>query len=376
MHVSTAIQNQSQSPVTVPPLRGPSNQVIDTMNSKQYQVIDVKQLNNCNNKTANKIVKVKEIPHQMINKDHRVTWLPSLNNSIVQPQLQSQQIYQFQQIRQQKLSRQQTYVTQSDKVQSVYQQQPHLFVTATLQQRQQFQQQQQTHISRAQQQHQRVQHLQQQQEQQQQQQKQQLKQQKQQEREQQQQKQQERKQQQMQRQQMQQPRLQQQQVQQPRLQQQQVQQPRLQLHQVQQQQQLQLQQMQPQQQNVNSITVTPLQSNIYQATVMPLPMYMQQQQQQQPIDVGNKFLLNYALSKECVPYQSATDNVIPTNSVNNIIPITMNTTMQQISQKPERYICICCPGFECNSIQEFTVHERSPKHEARSRYNGISYAPR
>jgi len=356
MHKSTAIQNQSQLPATVSTLC-PSNQVIDTTNSKQYQVIDMKQVNNYSNKTENKVIKVKEKP-QVVNKDHIVTWLPSLNNSMqpqsVQPHLQSQQIYQLQQMPQQILPYPQTLsslstVTQSHKkVQSVYQQQPPLLVTTTLQQMQQLKQQQQTQKLQAQQQqiqplqqqpqHLQPQHLQpqhlQQQQQQQQLKKQQL--------------------------------TQQQQKQQ--VQQQQVQQPLMQS-----QQQLQLQQVQ-QQQSINSITVTPLQSNMYRATIMPLSIYLQHQQQQQPID-GHKFLLNYALSKECVPYQSATDNVIPTNSVNNT-PLAINTTMQQISQKPERYICVCCPGFECNSIQQFTVHERSAKHEARSHYNGTSYAPR
>ncbi|KYN42907.1 hypothetical protein ALC56_02710 [Trachymyrmex septentrionalis] len=46
---------------------------------------------------------------------------------------------------------------------------------------------------------------------------------------------------------------------------------------------------------------------------------------------------------------------------------------QLISQNPDRYICIYCPGFECGSMQEFALHEHSSKHEARSRYNNVTY---
>ncbi|EGI68018.1 Gastrula zinc finger protein 5-1 [Acromyrmex echinatior] len=70
-------------------------------------------------------------------------------------------------------------------------------------------------------------------------------------------------------------------------------------------------------------------------------------------------------------YQLHPTNLIPT-STDNVMLVTVNT-MQQVSQNPDRYICIYCPGFECGSVQEFALHEHSPKHEARSRYNNVTY---
>ncbi|KAG5307747.1 ZG5 protein, partial [Pseudoatta argentina] len=157
---------------------------------------------------------------------------------------------------------------------------------------------------------------------------------------------------------------QQQQQQQQKLQQQ-IQQPQLQ------QQQQQVQQLHQQSQH--------LQQQLQRHLQLQLQLQQQQQlqhqqhqslQQQQQLNVGNN-VMHYIISKTDMSYQLHPTNLIPT-STDNVMLVTVNT-MQQVSQNPDRYICIYCPGFECGSVQEFALHEHSPKHEARSRYNNVTY---
>ncbi|XP_018371086.1 PREDICTED: uncharacterized protein LOC108766343 isoform X2 [Trachymyrmex cornetzi] len=152
--------------------------------------------------------------------------------------------------------------------------------------------------------------------------------------------------------------------------QQQLQQPQLQQTQHQQQQQQQVQQLHQQSQH--------LQQQLQQHLQLQLQLQQQQQlqhqqhqplQQQQQLNVGNN-VMHYIISKTDMSYQLR-PNLMPT-STDNVMLVTVNT-MQQISQNPDRYICIYCPGFECGSVQEFALHEHSPKHEARSHYNNVTY---
>lgn len=99
---------------------------------------------------------------------------------------------------------------------------------------------------------------------------------------------------------------------------------------------------------------------------------LQQQQQQQQVNINN--IMQYLMSKTDMSYQLTSNNVVPTNNPDNVMLVAVNT-MLQISKNPDRYICVSCPGFECGSVQEFTLHEHSPKHEARSNYNSITYIP-
>ncbi|KAL6440034.1 hypothetical protein ACFW04_002991 [Cataglyphis niger] len=131
--------------------------------------------------------------------------------------------------------------------------------------------------------------------------------------------------------------------------------------------------------NIGTMAVKPFLQTI-QVQRPPSPAYpqhqyqqqQQQQQQQQYTSIGND-VRNYPniLPKDSVSYQ-APNNVVSANSANVIL---MNT-MLQVSQNPERYICILCPSFECSSVQDFVLHMRSSKHEAHSNYNSSSYVPR
>ncbi|KAG5336607.1 ZG5 protein, partial [Acromyrmex charruanus] len=177
----------------------------------------------------------------------------------------------------------------------------------------------------------------------------------------------------------------QQQIQQPQLQQQQKLQQQIQQPQLQQQQKLQQQiqqpQLQQQQQQVQQLHQQSqhLQQQLQRHLQLQLQLQQQQQlqhqqhqslQQQQQLNVGNN-VMHYIISKTDMSYQLHPTNLIPT-STDNVMLVTVNT-MQQVSQNPDRYICIYCPGFECGSVQEFALHEHSPKHEARSRYNNVTY---
>ena len=156
------------------------------------------------------------------------------------------------------------------------------------------------------------------------------------------------------------------------------QQPQLQQTQQQQIQQSQLQQQQRQVQQLHQQSQH-LQQQLQRHLQLQLQLQQQQQlqhqqhqplHQQQQLNVGNN-IMHYIISKRDMSYQLHPTNLIPT-STDNVMLVTVNT-MQQVSQNPDRYICIYCPGFECGSVQEFALHEHSPKHEARSRYNNVTY---
>ncbi|XP_071576260.1 uncharacterized protein [Temnothorax nylanderi] len=173
--------------------------------------------------------------------------------------------------------------------------------------------------------------------------------------------------------------------QQPQLQQQPQQQQfqkQLQQSQLQQLQQLQQQQQQPQQLQQQQQLRQQLQQHLQQQSQQLQQMQQQQQlqmqlqmqqQQQQQMNIGNN-VMQYVISKAGQSYQLSPSNMIPTSS-DNVMLVPVNT-MQQTSENPDRYVCLYCPGFECGSVQEFALHEHSPKHEARSHYNGIAYVPR
>ncbi|XP_072753252.1 uncharacterized protein [Anoplolepis gracilipes] len=141
--------------------------------------------------------------------------------------------------------------------------------------------------------------------------------------------------------------------------------------------------IQPVHQSIGTVAIRPFVQTI-QTPRPPPPPYPQQQQQQQlqqkqqqqtqHTNASND-VRNYAtvLSKESVPYQLASNNTVSANSTNIML---LHTTMLQVSQNPNRYICLYCPGFECSSVQDFELHERSSKHEARSNYISTSYVPR
>lgn len=149
----------------------------------------------------------------------------------------------------------------------------------------------------------------------------------------------------------------------------------LQQHQQPQQFQQQLQQQQPQQlqQQLQQQQLQQQQQSQQLQQQLQLQLQLQQQMQQQQINIGNN-VVHYLISKTGMSYQLTSNNIISPNS-DNVMLVAVNT-MQQISKDPERYICLYCPGFECSSVQEFTLHEHSPKHEARSHYNGVAYVPR
>ncbi|XP_011692417.1 PREDICTED: uncharacterized protein LOC105452734 isoform X2 [Wasmannia auropunctata] len=146
--------------------------------------------------------------------------------------------------------------------------------------------------------------------------------------------------------------LQQQQLQQERkqLQQEQVRQ-QFHLRQLQEQQQLQLQQLQQQPQ---------LQQQQLQQLQQLLQLQFQQQQQQLQQQLQQQQLQQQQQQQQ-LPHQQQQQTNLAVN------------TMQQISKDPDRYVCLYCPNFVCGSVQEFAMHEHSPKHEARSHYNSVVY---
>jgi len=137
-----------------------------------------------------------------------------------------------------------------------------------------------------------------------------------------------------------------------------------------QQQPQQLQQQLQQQQQTQQLQ---LQLQLQQQQRLQQQQQQQQQLQQQQINLGNN-VMHYVISNTDASYQLTPTNMIPTSS-GNVMLVAVNT-MQQISKNPDRYICLYCPGFECGSVQEFALHEHSPKHEARSHYNSVAYVPR
>ncbi|TGZ53497.1 Gastrula zinc finger protein [Temnothorax longispinosus] len=150
-------------------------------------------------------------------------------------------------------------------------------------------------------------------------------------------------------------------------------------------------QLTQQQQSTGTVAIKPFLQTAYQTPRPPPPPYPQQQQpqqlQQQPQQFQQLLQVQQQPQLQQQPQQQQQfqkqlqqsqlqqlqHNMIPTSS-DNVMLVPVNT-MHQTSKNPDRYACLYCPGFECGSVQEFTLHEHSPKHEARSHYNRVAYVP-